>query len=435
MKRHYPEIALHVPTLLLPRSDVPLRSWSVIACDQHTSQPQYWRETERLVGDNPSTLGLVLPEARLGGDRAAAIAAINQRMAEYLAAGVFVEQAPGFMLVEREVRRETPRRGLLVALDLECYDYRPEARTLIRSTEGTDPKRLPARIDVRRDAPLESPHILVLIDDPERRVIEPLFDQVGQPCYDFELMQDGGRLRGWHIAEAETIDATAQAIAGLRRGEPPLVYAMGDGNHSFAAARSVWEQLKADGAPADHPARYALAELVNVHDDALRFEPIHRLLDGVDAEDVLAAFTAHFAAAGGSRRRLATRDDWRQAWREVRRTPGHHIPYLTASESGVLSVAAPRTQLEIATLQAFLDRVVAAHAGADIDYVHGEEALIELVDASSRIGFLLPSLDEGDMFQSVVRDGALPRKTFSLGEAHEKRYYMECRRITPEAGR
>lgn len=431
MKRHYPEIGLHVPTLLLPRGDVPLPSWSVIACDQHTSQPQYWRETERLVGDNPSTLDLVLPEAHLGDDSAATIAAINQRMAEYLASGLLVEQRPGFMLVEREVRRETPRRGLLVALDLECFDYRPGARTLIRSTEGTDPKRLPARVDVRRQAPLEAPHVLVLIDDAERRVIEPLFDRVAQPAYDFELMQGGGRLRGWHIGEAETIDATAAAIAGLRRGKPPLIYAMGDGNHSFAAARSVWDALKADGAPADHPARYALAELVNIHDHALRFEPIHRLLDGVDAEDALTAFAAHFADAGCSRRRFATRHDWRRGRREASQTPGHHIPYRTASEFGLLSVAAPPSQLEVAALQAFLDRVVATRPNATTDYVHGEEALAELVRSHNRIGFLLPSLNKGDLFRTIATDGALPRKSFSLGEAHEKRYYLECRRIQP----
>ncbi len=432
-KLHYPDIALHVPTLLLPKPEVALQSWAVIACDQHTSAPEYWEETERLVGDSPSTLRLVLPEARLGGGgREAAICAINRRMSEYLAAGVLVEQPPGFMLVERDVGRAEPRRGLVVGLDLEAFDYRAGARTLIRSTEGTDPNRLPARIAVRRDAVLETPHILVLIDDPAGAVIEPLFERVWAPAYDFDLMQGGGRVRGWHVADGEAIDTVATAMRGLRRGDPPLLYAMGDGNHSFAAARAVWDEKKAGGAAADHPGRFALAELVNIHDRALEFEAIHRLLDvgaGADAEHALAALVARYADAGCVRSTAADVADWQRCRQAAAAEPGHHIPYRTATEQGIVTVPAPRFTLAAATLQAFLDEYAKAHPDASVDYIHGDDTLTALAAQSGRVGFYLPSMNKNALFETVTRDGATPRKTFSLGEAHEKRYYLECRLI------
>ena len=280
MRRDYPEVGLHVPTLLLPRPDVPKETWAVVACDQFTSQPEYWQSARELVGERPSTLHLVLPEAHLGQcDRQQAVTAINGRMASYLADGVLREQRPGFMLVERDVGRATPRRGLLVALDLEHFDYAAGSGTLIRSTEGTDAGRLPARIAVRRDAPLETPHVLVLIDDPRHTVIEPLFKLPLRQAYDFALMQGGGQVRGWQVEEQAAIERIAAALGRLRQGEPPLLYAMGDGNHSLAAASAVWADLKGSGADANHPARHALVELVNVHDSALAFAPIHRLLD------------------------------------------------------------------------------------------------------------------------------------------------------------
>ncbi len=433
MKRHHPDIALHVPALLLPAAEVPLASWSVIACDQHTSQPEYWQETRRLVGGNPSTLHLVLPEAELGhGDRTAAIAAINRRMGQYLDDGVLAEQRPGFMLVEREVGRAVPRRGLVVALDLECFDYRDGTRQLIRSTEGTDANRLPARVAVRRNAPLETPHILVLIDDPECTVIEPLFKRNLEPAYDFELMQGGRRIRGWRVDDGDVIDAIAARIARLRRGEPPMIYAMGDGNHSFAAARAVWEDIKANESPAaDHPARYALAELANVHDGGLEFAPIHRLLAGVDTEMLFAAMAAHFLDAEFDRRTFGDRDAWLRAWGETATQAGHHIPYLTATERGLVCIGQPRLRLETASLQHFLDGFLETHPGAAIDYIHGDDTLATLAREEDRVGFLLPAMDKRDLFPTVLDDGAAPRKTFSLGEAREKRYYLECRRIRP----
>ena len=434
MQLHYPEIALHVPSLLLPRADIPLKTWSVIACDQYTSQPEYWEEVRRLVGDDPSTLQLIFPEAYLGlADREQAIAGINQRMQAYLKSGVLAEQRPGFMLVEREVGRAAPRKGLVVALDLEQYDYRDGAQKLIRTTEGTDQSRLPPRIQVREKAPLETPHIMVLIDDPQQTVIEPLFGEDLKQAYDFELMLGGGRLRGWHIDDGMLIDQIAGHIARLACGEPPMIYALGDGNHSFATARAVWERLKAEAEDErqimNHPARYALAELVNVHDEGLEFAPIHRVVFGV--ADLLRAMETYCTEWGFSRRTFAGRDGWEAACREAAVGPGHHIPYISGTERGLLSIARPNFQLEVASLHAFLDRYLDAHPRARLDYIHGDDVLEKLTAEPDSIGFLLPTMDKRDLFKTIVIDGATPRKTFSLGEAVEKRYYLECRRLVP----
>ncbi len=433
MQRHYPEIALHVPALLLPRPGISLRAWSVIACDQYTSQPEYWEETRRLVGDAPSTLDLVLPEAHLGkGDREGAIERINRRMAQYLRDGTLVEHPPGLMLVERHLHRAAPRRGLVVALDLERFDFRDGARELIRSTEGTDPARLPARMAVRRHASLETPHILVLIDDPEGTVIEQLSRLDLPLAYDFELMQEGGHLQGRWVNQQKPIADTAARLAALVRGDPPMLYAMGDGNHSFAAARGIWEESKArELAGPDQPGRFALVELVNIHDPALEFEPIHRLLYGIAPQALLRAMAGHFADQDFQHRTFANEDDWRRAWHPDAPSRTHGLPYRTATTFGVVTVSNPALTLETATLHAFLDPFLAQHDAASVDYIHGEAALAELCRAEERIGFVLPAMDKHDLFASVVEHGATPRKTFSLGEADEKRFYLECRRIQP----
>ena len=356
-------------------------------------------------------------------------------MQAYLKSGVLAEQRPGFMLIEREVGRAAPRKGLVVALDLEQYDYRDGAQKLIRTTEGTDQSRLPPRIQVRENAPLETPHIMVLIDDPQQAVIEPLGAKDLELAYDFELMLGGGRLRGWHIDDEGLINEIARHLARLACGEPPLIYAMGDGNHSFATARAVWERLKAQAEDErqimNHPARYALAELVNVHDEGLEFAPIHRVVFGVDAADLLRAMETHYIGNGFSRRTFADRDGWEAACREAAVGSGHHIPYISGTERGLLSIAEPSFQLEVASLQAFLDRYLDAHPRARLDYIHGEGVLEQLAAEPDSIGFFLPTMDKRDLFKTIVIDGATPRKTFSLGEAVEKRYYLECRRLVP----
>ena len=446
---NFAQIGLLVPTLLLPRAGVDLTRWAVVACDQFTSEPDYWARVQRLVGESASTLKLILPEAFLGTeDEARRIRDIQSAMRRYLAEGVLAQQPPGLVLVERETARGRKRKGLIAALDLEHYDFTPGAKTLIRPTEGTILERLPPRIRVREGAPLELPHVMVLIDDPERRVIEPLFAESLEKLYDFPLMLDSGRVRGWRVDRLESIRRVAAGLARLADpaafgdrygadGEPVLLYAMGDGNHSFATAKTIWENLKRAApdptAIMDHPARHALVELVNLHDEGLEFEAIHRVAFGVDVGHLLGALK-EFCAARGSRLTVLERSSWaaaRQSWREMQRSDRHVIAFVAGNRHGVLVIEQPRLTLPIATLQAFLDQYLPDRPGAWLDYIHGEDSLERLGARPDHIGFVLPALAKDDFFRTIIRDGALPRKTFSMGEADEKRFYLEWRLIVP----
>ncbi len=440
------KLALEVPTILLPRTDVDLHRWAVIACDQYTSEPEYWQAVDRLAGSQPSTLRLIFPEVYLeeaGSD--ARIAAINACMNQYLAAGVLAAQEPGFVLLDRQTSHAPSRKGLMVALDLEAYDYRPGSKTLIRATEGTIVDRLPPRIRVRKNAAVELPHIMVLIDDPEQTVIEPLFKEELEPVYDFDLMQNGGHLRGWKVTQRKLIEQVGRALESLANldrfqkryevaDDEVMLYAMGDGNHSFATAKAIWEQLKTDAAdPADvmdHPARYALVELVNVHDPGLEFEAIHRVLFAADAEDLLAQADQYYRRAG-TPCRVVWCDDLAAAHAAAAAAGhAHNLPFAAAGRYGLLQIDEPALTLEVATLQNFLDEYLKCRPQVRIDYIHGEDAVTRLGRQQGNIGFYLPSISKHDLFRTIVRDGALPRKTFSMGEADEKRFYLEARRIT-----
>ncbi|HRD67720.1 MAG TPA: DUF1015 domain-containing protein [Candidatus Competibacter sp.] len=446
---NFAQIGLQIPTILLPRAGVDLTKWAVVACDQYTSQPDYWARAEALVGEAPSALRLILPEVYLGvADEAQRIRAIQETMRRYVADGILEPQPPGLVLVERTMARGRSRKGLIAALDLEHYAFDAGAKTLIRPTEGTILERLPPRVRVREGALLESPHVMVLIDDPERSVIEPLFAEPLENLYDFPLMLDGGRVRGWRVDHPLLIQWAVEQLARLanpaafdeRYGvadEPVLLYAMGDGNHSFATAKIIWENLKrAAPDPAaimNHPARHALVELVNLHDEGLEFEAIHRIAFGVDADRLLAAL-GDFLAGQESTLTVLDRPSWAEAlseWRTRQRPDCHVVAFVARDRCGVLVVERPRLTLPVATLQAFLDRYLPDQPGARLDYIHGEDALERLSRQPGNMGFYLPALDKSDFFRTVIRDGALPRKTFSMGEADEKRFYLECRRIAP----
>ena len=419
------EIGLEVPEILLPAAGVDLSRWAVVACDQYTSQPEYWNAVDRGVGDSPSALRLVLPEVYLEApDVEARIAAIQARMREYLARGVFAKPLRGFVAVERSTPHVAARRGLMVALDLERYDWRPGARALVRATEATVPERLPPRLRVREGAALELPHVLVLIDDPEETVIGPVCEAAARASalYDFELMNGAGRIRGFAVSEPARIEGVARALAAL--AEPalqaakygasdgdPFLYASGDGNHSLAAAKLFWDRRKVALGAAQRerdPARFALVELVNVHDPGLRFEPIHRIVFDVDP-DALLADLDRIPAAG----------------------PKHALPWLASTRSGVATLPAADEPLAVAALQGFLDDWLARHPEARIDYIHGDEAPARLAAEPRRIGFRLPAFEKSALFPTVARRGVLPRKAFSLGEAEEKRFYLEARRLGP----
>jgi len=413
--------------ILMPR-DCRLSLWSVVACDQYTSQPEYWQRVEQRVGEHPSALHLILPESRLEGDGVEEnILRINQTMENYLAREQFTVYPDSLFYVERRLDCGKIRRGLVGMVDLESYHYAPGSDALVRATEGTVLSRIPPRVAVRKNAPIELPHVMLLADDPQRTLIEPLGGQTGQMemVYDFELMERGGRIRGWrlsreqmaHVAEAMAALADPDAFAARYgvQDKPVLLFAVGDGNHSLATAKECYEQQKKQTAPeqwANLPARYALCELVNLHDESLEFEAIHRVVFGVEPERLLSALREYYPSA-----------------HDGAGEQGHVLEYVYGQNRGAVTVAQPAAQLAVGTLQAFLDEYVAQTPGAKVDYIHGEDVVLQLSAREGAIGFILPPMGKQELFPTVIHDGVLPRKTFSMGEAHDKRFYLEARKI------
>lgn len=395
--------------IYLPAQGIDLAKWAVVACDQFTSQPDYWHKVEAVVGDAPSTLRLIQPEVFLEqGDNTEKV---NATMQQYMQNGTLQRAVKdGFIVLERE----TPsgkRLGLMAALDLECYDF-TTGTLLTRATEGTVADRLPPRVKIRQNAPLELPHVLVLIDDPDRTVIEPLVvaKQAETPLYDIELMQNGGHLRGWAVEDEVSKAALSEAVQTLHDKADGFLYAVGDGNHSLATAKICWENLKATLSPAEaenHPARYALVELENLHDEAILFEPIHRALFRVDANDLIEGFKAFVARRG------------------ITLVSGSEIVFV-GHESYALKNA--NGMLPVAVLQNYLDEYLQTH-DATIDYIHGEQTVRDLCTASDSLGILLEGIPKDGFFDGIRAGGHFPRKTFSMGEANEKRYYVEARKI------
>ena len=434
------KIGVQVPEVLLPVPGIDLHKWAVIACDQFTSQPEYWEKVAEIVGDAPSTFHLILPEVWLHSPNVKnRILESQQAMQEYLDKGI-LEPHKGFVFVERQVGDKV-QSGLVVALDLDCYDYNKGSQTLIRATEGTILDRLPPRMDVRRDALLESPHILVLYDDPEGVVLSEILTQKQElpVMYDFELMAGSGHLTGRLVKKQALIDSVIEGLASLiepaaytkkydlPNADSPLLFAMGDGNHSLATAKAIWEELKPH-VSSDHPSRYALVELVNLHDPSLKFEPIHRVLfnPGEDFETAMRLFfdeklTLHFIA------------DMPTLIAEVAKSTSTTQRFgMIQPDSYILfELDHPIHNLTAGSLQQFLDLYLKSHPDTKIDYVHGDDTVDELGRKPGNIGFFLPPIGKNSFFRSVIVDGALPRKTFSMNHAKDKRFYMECRRIKP----
>ena len=415
-----------VPTqILLPRETISPTAWACVACDQYTSQPEYWQEVALEVGAAPSTLRLMLPECFLN-QSAQRLPGIHRTMRDYLNQGiVYPAVENGYVMVERTTQSGM-RVGLVCAVDLEQYDYTPGSRSLVRPTEETIASRLPARLDIRRGAAMELSHILLLMDDPLQTVLEPLYARrhTLRPLYDFPLMKNGGHLRGWAVEDETNKAQLAAALQQLlaQQGDDPLLFAVGDGNHSLATAKAFWEQLKPTLSPeqrAVHPARYALCEVENIHDDALVFEPIHRVLTGVNGAEVMADWTLYCHERGMDLSEVTGREDTEHVFRVV-----------YDGMEAVAAVSRPDGAIPAATVQRYLDDFLLRHPGAAIDYIHGDDTLRDLANQPGSIGFLLPPIDKDGFFSAVKALGVLPRKTFSMGYANEKRYYMECRKIT-----
>ena len=387
--------------------------WATIACDQFTSEPEYWEAAENFVGNEPSALRLILPEVYLD-ESEQRVPKINAEMEKYLK-NLLRAHPSSMIYVEREQPSGGVRRGIIGAVDLECYDYKKGSDSLIRATEGTVLERIPPRVAVRRNAKLELPHVMLLIDDQNKTVIEPLAKKELEIAYDFDLMLGGGHIKGYFIdadEQARIASALGELAAPRADGLAPLLFAVGDGNHSLASAKASYEEIKArlgDDAK-NHPARYALCELVNLYDDALQFEPIYRVMFGVDPEDVIAELNKYINELKG----CAAPQDIRCVYGE---------------KACEITVKAPIQQLPVGTLQAFIDSYITSHSGVSVDYIHGEDSTCRLASKENSIGFLFEGMAKESLFSTVMLDGALPRKTFSMGHARDKRYYLEARVI------
>ena len=404
--------------ILLPKN-ADMAKWAVIACDQFTSDQAYWNRVRANAEGSVSTINLILPEAELGTEKEAEhTAVINKTMAEYMENGVFETYENSLIYVERTLENGSIRMGLMGMVDLDAYDYTVGASSAIRATERTVTERIPPRQRVRRDAPIELPHILLLCDDHEKVLIEPIAAKKDtmKVLYDFDLMEQGGHITGWLVPQEEVAkfnETLADYSANVGKKYEglqgtPVVFAVGDGNHSLATAKSCYEELKKNNPGVDlsaHPARYALVELENIHDPSQEFEPIHRVIFNTDTKKLLKDIEENICAEGG-----------------------YPVKWYIGDKSGTVYLDRAKSELAVGVLQAYLDAWLKENKG-EIDYIHDDDALIALAAKENAIGFLVPGMEKSQLFRGVVSDGVLPRKTFSMGHSREKRYYLESRKI------
>lgn len=407
--------------ILLPDfSKVDGTRWAVIACDQYTSEPEYWEKAKSIIGDAPSTLSLIIPEVYLS-ETDVRVPAINKNMEEYLKT-VLKERKNSMIYTERVQRDGRVKHGIVAMVDLEEYDFSVGSKSLIRATEGTVLERIPPRVKVRKGAPVELPHIMLLIDDDKKTVVEPITNkkQSLEKIYDFELMQGGGKVSGYLVDDSdfEKINDGLSALisdenAKRLYGDAPskLLFAVGDGNHSLATARTCYLNVKETlGDKAlSHPSRYALVEVVNLHDDALEFEPIYRVLFGVDTKKVVRAMENYAKTLNGNEKPQT-------------------VKIITKDGESEFTFTNPEKQLTVGTLQDFIDGYLKENDG-EVDYIHGEDSVCTLSSKENAIGFIFSGMEKSQLFKTVIYDGALPRKTFSIGHAYDKRYYIESRKI------
>ena len=419
-------VPFYPANILIPKDG--FEKWSVIACDQYTSDEKYWKDVENIVAYDPSTLRITLPEIFLEGpDVSERVEKINETMKKYLSDGIFDEIKNTFIYVERTLRSDTVRKGIIGMIDLEAYDFSPDSTTLVRATEKTVTERIPPRVKIRQNAPLELPHIMVLFDDPGDSIFSSLvkFKPTMKKIYDFTLMKNSGYISGWKADGAAAEDIKKGFDDLLKRcyehseGKAPLLFAVGDGNHSLATAKTCWEAIKKDlteEQKTTHPARFALAEAVNIHDISLDFEPIHRVLFNTDSEIFREELLKYFNG------RI----------HEDQCEVNDFSDFVTVSNESehVYELTEKKTNLTIGDVQEFLDYYIKEiDPNAKIDYIHGDGTAIDLGRKDRNIAILMPSISKSDLFNMVMRAGVLPRKTFSMGEADDKRFYLEAKQI------
>ncbi len=402
-----------------------MKRWSVVACDQYTSEPEYWNAVSDTVGNGYSALNLVVPEIYLNdSDIDERIQRTNAVMQQYMDEGIFCEHKNTYIFVVRTLANGVKRLGIVGVVDLEDYDYAKDSQTKIRATEGTVISRIPPRLKVRCDAMVELPHIMLLIDDIAKEIVEPNLEKLQdfEKLYDFELMQNSGHIAGYKMSEeaCKQLDEKLEALDKIdffnqKYGvamSSPLIYAMGDGNHSLATAKTHYENLKKElgEAATNSPARYALCELVNLHDDSLVFEAIHRVVFDADGAAFLEELQKEYA--------VSFKDD----------AVGQKFVFVFDGEEKNVTITNPKEYLAVATIQKFIDEFIAKHGG-EVDYIHGEDVVRKLCEKKANFGMILDAMDKSDLYKSVILDGALPRKTFSMGDACDKRFYTEARKI------
>lgn len=409
--------------ILLPKN-TDMTKWSVVACDQYTSEPEYWNDVEKIVGDAPSTLKLTLPEIYLEDENVSErIAKINSNMKALLDEDFFNEYKDSMIYLERTQSDGKIREGLIGVVDLEAYSYEKGAETPIRATEKTVIERIPPRVKIRENAPLELPHIMILIDDDKKQIIENLKNKVSEDdiVYDFDLMKNGGHVKGYLLNE-ETMDEVDKGLKELADKEvfakkydvnnkEVLLFAMGDGNHSLATAKACYEKLKETMSEEEYlnnPARYALVELVNLHSPALEFEAINRVIFNTEPEKLLNSLKEYYQINKDGN--------------------GQKIEVITNDADEKWYIENPKSNIAVGSIQIFLDEYLKNNEGK-IDYIHGEETTKNLAKQSGNVGFIFEAMPKNELFKTVILDGSLPRKTFSMGHSYDKRYYLESRKI------
>ncbi len=418
------KIPFKAGNILIPKKNIDMTKWSVVACDQYTSEPEYWNEVKNIVGDSPSTLNLTLPEIYLEeSDVEERIKRINVNMEEMLKKDIFDEYKDSMIYLERTQNDGKVREGLMGIVDLEAYSYEKGSQTLIRATEKTVIERIPPRMKVRENALLELPHIMILIDDEKKDIIESLKNKVSEKdvVYDFELMQKGGHIKGYKLNNdvINEINTKLEALADKEYFEKKydvkdkgiLLFAMGDGNHSLATAKACYEKLKETMSEEEYlnnPARYALVELVNLHSGALEFEAIHRVIFDTDVNDLL--------------------DNLYKYYDINEEGNGQKFELVTKDMDKVLYISNPKSNIAVGSIQMFLDEYLSNHNGK-IDYIHGEDVTKEFAKKDNNVGIIFDAMAKEDLFKTVILDGALPRKTFSMGHSYDKRFYLEARKI------
>ena len=417
-------IPLKRANILLPKKDIDMTKWSVVACDQYTSEPEYWKNVERIVGDNPSTLRLTLPEIFLEEeDVENRISKINSTMQEYIDNNIFDEYKDTMLYIERTQKDGRIREGIIAMVDLEDYNFEVGSESLIRATEKTVIERIPPRLKVRENALLELPHIMILIDDDKKEIIEELKNKVSENdvIYDFDLMENGGHIKGFKLSD-KTISDIENKIEKLAdkdtfekkynvKNKGVLLFAMGDGNHSLATAKTNYENLKKELSKEEylnHPSRYALVELVNLHSEALEFEPIHRVIFDTDVDKLIKSLYEYYDINEDGN--------------------GEYFELVTKDIDKKLYISNPKSNISVGSIQIFLDEYLKDNKGK-IDYIHGDETTKNMGKQDNNVAILFNVMKKEELFKTVILDGALPRKTFSMGHSYDKRYYLESRKI------